>query len=192
MIREQYPHPIVLGSGSPRRKSLLAELGYSFTIRTSDADETPPPHLDGRGIAEYLAKHKADHIQTTPEEVLITSDTVVWHNGESLAKPAHKEDAQRMLLKLSGNTHEVITGVCLRHDAHHHIFSDVTRVQFKTLDADDIDYYIDTFKPYDKAGAYGIQEWIGMIGIEGIEGSYFNVVGLPVQRLDEALRSLIQ
>ena len=192
MNREQYPYPIVLGSGSPRRKSLLAELGYTFTIRTSDVDETPPPHLDGRGIAEYLAKHKADHIQTSREEVLITSDTVVWQDGESLAKPADKAEAREMLLKLSGNTHEVITGVCLRHDNQHHVFSDVTTVQFKTLNPEDIDYYIDTFKPFDKAGAHGIQEWIGMIGIVSIEGSYFNVVGLPVHRLDEALMYLIQ
>ena len=191
MNRAEYPHRIVLGSGSPRRRELLSDLGYTFSIRTADIDETPPPGLEGRQIAEFLAKHKAEHIETAPNEVLITSDTVVWHNGASLAKPANRNEAIEMITQLSGDTHQVITGVCLRHDEHLRVFSDVTEVKFKDLSRPDIEFYVDSYCPFDKAGAYGIQEWIGMIGIEYIRGSYFNVVGLPVEKLDTALLELL-
>lgn len=189
--RAEFPHKIVLGSGSPRRRELLSDLGYTFSIKTADVDETPPIGLDGQQIAEYLAKHKAQHIDTAPNEVLITSDTVVWHRNASLAKPADRNEAIEMITRLSGDTHQVITGVCLRHDEHLRVFSDVTEVKFKTLAQHDIEFYVDIYKPFDKAGAYGIQEWIGMIGIEYIRGSYFNVVGLPVEKLDAALLELV-
>ena len=191
MNRAEYPRRIVLGSGSPRRRELLSDLGYTFSIRAADIDETPPPGLEGRQIAEFLAKHKAEHIETAPNEVLITSDTVVWHNGASLAKPANRNEAIEMITQLSGDTHQVITGVCLRHDEHLRVFSDVTEVKFKDLSRPDIEFYVDSYYPFDKAGAYGIQEWIGMIGIEYIRGSYFNVVGLPVEKLDTALLELL-
>lgn len=192
MIRADYPFPLVLGSGSPRRKELLEQLGYSFEIRTSDIDETPPDGLIGKEIAEFLASEKSEHIKTKPNEVLITADTVVWNQGVSLAKPANKEEAMDMLTALSGGKHEVITGVCIRQGNHKVVFSDTTIVHFNSLQLEDINQYIDQYQPFDKAGAYGIQEWIGMIGIERIEGSYFNVVGLPVEKLDRTLKTFLE
>ncbi len=191
MNRAHFPYPIVLGSGSPRRRELLSDLGYTFSIRTAEVDETPPADLQGIEMAQFLAGHKANHILVQPHEVLITADTVVWHQGVSLAKPADRDEAIGMIQSLSGHTHEVITAVCLRHDGKQHAFSDVTEVSFRDLRRSDIEYYVDSYQPFDKAGGYGIQEWIGMVGIEQIKGSYFNVVGLPVEKLDAMLTGLL-
>lgn len=188
MSRTEYPYKLILGSGSPRRKELLAQLGYEFTVRTSDMDERPPADLKGSEIAEFLAAEKSDHITVSEHELLITADTVVWNRGLSLAKPSDRNEAIAMLKALSGGAHEVITGVCLRSEIQKVTFSETTIVHFKELSDSDIAFYVDHYKPFDKAGGYGIQEWIGMIGIHKIEGSYFNVVGLPVDRLDSELQ----
>ena len=188
MNRTEYPYKLILGSGSPRRKELLTQLGYEFTVRTSDMDERPPADLKGSEIAEFLAAEKSDHITISEHELLIAADTVVWNRGLSLAKPSDRNEAIAMLKALSGGAHEVITGVCLRSEIQKVTFSETTIVHFKELSDSDIAFYVDHYKPFDKAGGYGIQEWIGMIGIHKIEGSYFNVVGLPVDRLDSELQ----
>lgn len=180
----------LLASKSPRRQALLSELGLQFKVCTKDTPEEYPSHLKGKEIALFLAEHKATAFAADeiPEQtVLITADTVVWHQNESLAKPADPNTAREMLTKLSGCAHEVITGVCLRSRNNMRTFAVTTKVFFKALTPDEIDYYVEHYQPFDKAGGYGIQEWIGYIGIEKIEGSYFNVVGLPVQRVYQEL-----
>ncbi len=181
---------LILASKSPRRQQLMRELGYSFEVRTQAVAEDYHPSLQGKDIAEFLAAKKAGVFkeQLSHDEIVLTSDTVVWCDGESLAKAADEDEARVMLLKLSGRCHEVITGVCLLSQDHSEIFSATTRVCFRKLSEDEINYYIRNFSPYDKAGAYGIQEWIGMWAIEKIEGSYFNVVGLPTHLLPAALQ----
>ena len=180
--------PLLLASNSPRRKELLAGLGLTFEVRVKEVHEDFPEHLHRAEVAEFLASHKADaYLQDLTDEVLIAADTIVCLGDEILNKPADYADAFRMLRALSGVSHEVITGVCLLTREKKTVFHDVTKVYFKELTDAEIDYYITHYKPFDKAGAYGIQEWIGMIGIRMIEGSYFNVVGLPVQKLYEHL-----
>jgi len=176
-------YKLILGSASPRRGELLKQMGLTFETRPSVAKEIYPVELKRHEISDCLARLKAKSLISSLKhnEVLITSDTVVWHNGESLAKPRNKKAALEMLNKLNNGSHEVITSVCLTTVEHQQVAHAVTKVTFGLLTEEEMDYYIAHFKPYDKAGAYGIQEWIGLIGIEGIEGSYTNVVGLPTQ-----------
>ena len=181
---------IVLASNSPRRKELLAGLGLEYLTRVlPDVDESFPPELEGGDIPAYIAREKADSYRPTlaEDELLITADTIVWLDGEVLGKPKDMEDAKLMLRKLSGKTHHVVTGVCLTTEVRQRRFSVVTDVVFKELTDDEINYYVEKYKPLDKAGAYGIQEWIGYIGVTSITGSFFNVMGLPVQRIYEEL-----
>ena len=180
---------LILASGSPRRKLLLEDMGLDFEIRLKNIEEFYPDHLKGSEISEYLAKVKASpfHEELKENDLLITADTIVWLEGKALGKPEDKKEATAMLKKLSGKTHAVISSVALTSIEKQVIISDLTHVKFKNLSDEEIKYYIDHFKPFDKAGAYGIQEWIGYIGIEKIEGSYFNVVGFPVQKFYEAL-----
>ncbi|TXK52426.1 septum formation protein Maf [Pontibacter qinzhouensis] len=183
--------PLLLASNSPRRKELLAGLGLAFTVRVKEVHEDFPDHLQPAQVAEYLAGHKADaYAGELDDEVLITADTIVSVGDQILNKPADEAEAFKMLSLLSGQQHQVITGVCLLTKTSKTVFHDTTKVYFKHLTDAEIEYYIRTCKPFDKAGAYGIQEWIGMIGIERIEGSYFNVVGLPVQKLYSQLVEL--
>lgn len=180
---------LILASKSPRRQQLLSDLGYSFEVRAKEVDESHEPNLNGQEIAEFLASKKARAFKAELEEneILLSSDTVVWCKDESLAKAGSEEEAKSMLRKISGDSHQVITGVCLISKQHEIVFSDTTTVFFKVLTEDEIQYYVDHFKPFDKAGAYGIQEWIGMHGIEKIEGSYFTVMGLPTHLIGPML-----
>jgi len=183
-------YKLVLGSNSPRRVEFLKQMGLEFTQRVISIDESYPEELKGYEIAEYLAKRKAEaheHL-LAPDEILLTSDTVVWCNGESLEKAADRKEAIDMLTKLSDKSHEVITSICLTIFHDQLVTHQTTRVHFEKLSLDQIEYYVDTFKPFDKAGAYGIQDWIGLIGISKIEGSYSSVVGLPTSLLYNALK----
>ena len=185
---------IVLGSASPRRRELLAGLGLDFTVEaTPGAPETYSTGLRPDEVPVALAASKSEgfHRPLEPDEILITADTVVICGDDILGKPSDREDAVRMLRELSGRTHRVVTGVCIRDTGHRSIFSSTSEVEFKVLSDEEIDYYIGQYRPFDKAGGYGIQEWIGYIGITSIRGSYFNIVGLPVQRLYTALSEFI-
>ena len=184
---------IVLASNSPRRKELMSGLGVDYVVKTlPDVDESYPDTLQGEEIPLYIAKEKADAYQSMiePDELLITADTIVWMNGEVLGKPKDREDAIRMLRKLSGASHQVITGVCLTTKGWQNSFTVTTDVTFAVLSEEEIVYYVDKYSPMDKAGAYGVQEWIGFIGVESISGSYYNVMGLPVQKLYRELIKL--
>lgn len=179
-------YQIILASKSPRRQELLKELGVKFNIESKSVEEVYPDHLDDESIAIYLAELKAKPFQeeiVNTNKLVITADTIVCIDNEVLGKPNDKKEAITMLQKLSGKSHEVITGVTIMDQDKSKSFAVSTSVYFKALSLDEIEYYIDNYKPFDKAGAYGIQEWIGMTSIEKIEGSYFNVVGLPIQRL---------
>jgi septum formation protein len=184
---------IILASRSPRRQQLLKELGLNFEVVLKDYDETYPGNLQGEEIALFLANRKASLFKNeiSDNEIVITADTIVWCNNELLSKPEDEKDAARILRKLSGNTHEVITGVCILSTKREKVFSDSTKVTFEILDEEEIEYYVRNFNPIDKAGAYGIQEWIGIIACSHIEGSYFNVVGLPVHKLYKGLIDLV-
>jgi septum formation protein len=185
------PYKIILASNSPRRKELLAGLDLQFEVRVLQGiDESYPADLPTQKIAEFISKKKADaYVETmADDELVITADTVVILGNEVMGKPHDEADAKRMLGELSGRTHQVATGVTLSTRQRQTSFSVVTNVTFKQLSADEIDYYVRTYQPMDKAGAYGIQEWIGYIGVTALEGSYFNVMGLPVQRIYEALK----
>ena len=180
---------IILASNSPRRRELLAGLDVDYEVRVlKDIDETYPDNLPVADIPTYISREKAAAYTIADNELLLTADTVVVLGNEVLGKPADDADAKRMLRELSGKTHQVITGVCLTTTKMQHSFSVTTDVTFKELTDDEIDYYVTNYHPLDKAGAYGIQEWIGFIGVERIEGSYFNVMGLPVQRLYTELK----
>lgn len=177
---------IILASNSPRRKELLAGLGVKFDVRLIDGiDETYPGDIESHDVAEYIAKKKADAYKQSiaSNELIITADTVVILDDEIFGKPSNADDAYAMLQKLSGKTHQVITGVCLLTKTEQRVFRVTTDVTFKELEMEEIKYYVDNYKPFDKAGAYGIQEWIGYIGVTSLNGSYFNVVGFPVQRI---------
>ena len=181
--------PLILSSNSPRRKELLAGLDIPFEVRViEDIDESYPDSLPTGEIAEYIAQKKAAAYEVGNDEVLITADTIVVLDDQILGKPADAVEAKQMLRSLSGKTHHVITGVCLKSRDQQHHFSVISEVTFKTLADEEISYYVETYKPFDKAGAYGIQEWIGYIGVTGLSGSYFNVMGLPVQRIYEELK----
>ena len=183
MVKEYH---IVLASNSPRRKELLAGLGIEFDVRVlPDIDESYPATLSAKDTAEYIAEKKAAAYRKTmaEDELIITADTVVIVGNEVLGKPVDAAEAHEMLQKLSGRTHQVVTGVCLTTQTQTVHFSVETDVTFKTLTEEETDFYIEHYKPFDKAGAYGIQEWIGYIGCTGLRGSYYNVMGLPVQRI---------
>jgi len=183
---------IILASQSPRRKTLLEGLGIKFNvIRIPDSDETYPAYLDKFQIPIYLSDRKSQSFgQLNNKDILITADTIVWMDNHVINKPADYKEAHDILHRISGNKHEVITGVTVRTIYEKHSFYSHTEVFFTQLNDEEIDYYISNFKPYDKAGAYGIQEWIGYIGIEKINGSYFNVMGLPVQQLYGVLKNI--
>ena len=182
----ELPYKIILASNSPRRRELLAGLGLDFTVKViSGIDESWPHSLKGEDIPLYISREKAAPYKSLigPDELVITADTIVYVDGEVLGKPHDKADAVRMLRLISGRWHDVITGVTLMTAAKERSFAVTTRVRFCNLTDDEINRYVESGLPMDKAGAYGIQEWIGYVGVEAIEGSYFNVVGLPVQRL---------
>ena len=176
---------LILASGSPRRQELLKSLGVPFKIRLKEIDEDYPKHLKKSEISDYLAQLKSNAFveELTPKDLLITSDTIVWYHNMALGKPKSKDDAFQMLQKLSGKTHEVITSVCLKSLQKEDIFNSITKVTFKELSSKEIQFYIDNYNPMDKAGAYGIQDWIGQIGVTKIEGSYFNVMGFPIHKI---------
>lgn len=183
------PYKIILGSKSPRRQELLKGLDISFEVRVIETEETFSLTMPSREVPEFLAieKGKAHISFMDEEELIITSDTLVVCENEILGKPKDWEHAVEMLHKLSGKQHEVITGVCLTTSKKTISFSDTTKVFFKHLTEEQISYYVDKYEPFDKAGSYGIQEWIGYTGISSIEGSYFNVMGLPVSKLFDVL-----
>ena len=185
---------IILASGSPRRRQLLEELGLKFKVITRHYPETFPGHLREAEIAEYLAREKAGLFKKymRVNEIIITADTIVWCNNRVLGKPSGKDEAVEMIKILSGNTHEVITGVTILSPFKEKTFSDTTKVTFDSLTLEEILFYVENFKPYDKAGAYGIQDWIGLAACSRIEGSYFNVVGLPVQKPYRELQNFIK
>lgn len=193
LIEKLENYKIILGSASPRRKKILTDLGIKFTIQISKEQEDYPKHLNENEIAEFLAKQKAKFIlkKLTTNYLLITVDTIVLQNNTILHKPKDEYDAKRILNSLSGKKHTVISGVCITSNNKEAIFSSTTEVYFNNLSKDEIDYYIRKFKPFDKAGSYGIQEWIGDIGIKKINGSYNNVVGLPSAKLYQKLKLFI-
>lgn len=180
----------ILASKSPRRQQLLKSLGINFQVKTKEVDESYPLILKAHQIPEFLAEKKAgafvNHL--AENDLLITADTVVIIADKVLEKPSDYDDAVKMLSLLSGKQHQVITGVCLQTTGKKSVFSSLTNVEFKELSRNEIEYYVTNFQPYDKAGAYGIQEWIGSIGIRHIEGSFYNVMGLPLQRLYEEIQ----
>lgn len=186
MLDNLKKYKVILASNSPRRKELLAGLGVDYEVRTlPDVDESYPETLQGADIPLYIAKEKADAYvaMMQPGELMITADTIVWLDGKVLGKPQSREDALQMLRTMSGRTHEVFTGVCITTTDWQRSFTAQTEVRFATLSEEEIAYYVDNFQPMDKAGAYGVQEWIGFIGVENISGSYYNIMGLPVQKL---------
>jgi septum formation protein len=188
-------YDIILASMSPRRRFLLGELGLRFEVMANnDVEESYPASLQAEAIPLYLAKLKARSYRSLLKEntILITADTIVWMNNELIGKPRDAGDAKAMLKKLSGKMHYVYTGVCIASLTKEISFTAESKVYFRDLTHAEIDYYVDTHNPVDKAGAYGIQEWIGYIGVERIEGSYFNVMGLPVQKLYSALIQFIE
>ncbi len=183
-------HKIVLGSQSPRRKQLLEQAGFSFDIRTKPIDESFPEDMPVEEVAQYLAEQKADaaqHLLETDEEVLLTADSVVILAGKIYGKPVDAEDAKKIIRELSGQTHQVITGVCLLSRSKKISFSGVSKVSMQALSEQEIDFYISQYQPFDKAGSYGIQEWIGLCKISHIEGTYANIMGLPVDLVYEYL-----
>lgn len=193
MLENLNKYKVVLASNSPRRKELLSGLGIAYEVKTlPDIDESFPEGMDGVEIPAYIARAKADAYREmmAPDELIITADTIVWLDGEVMGKPHDAEDARRMLRALSGQTHQVITGVCLTTADAQKAFATVTDVTFCRLSEEEIAYYVEHYRPMDKAGSYGIQEWIGFVGVESISGSYFNVMGLPIQRLYTELKKL--
>lgn len=190
MLDQLLKRKIILASASPRRQFLLKDLGLNVEIKTKEVEEVYPDHLKGKAIVLYLAELKANVFSDDeiPEDaILIAADTIVCLDDEVLTKPANYDDAFNIISSLSGKKHEVISGVCLRSAKKKITFHAITEVYFKQLSEEEIHHYIKHYKPYDKAGAYGIQEWIGYIGIEKISGSFYNVMGMPIQRLYEEL-----
>ncbi len=185
-------YKLILASASPRRQQLMKDAGFTFEVRLKNVEEKYPQELHLENVPEYLSKVKASAFreELKADEVLITADTVVCIHDRILGKPADRKEAISMLQKLSGNRHLVVTGVSVTTRTEQLSFSSRTDVFFKRLSNEEIEFYVDTYKPFDKAGAYGIQEWIGYIGIERIEGSFYNVMGLPIQKLYETLRKL--
>ena len=186
---KEFPYQIILGSNSPRRQELLKSLGFTFLNKPINADESFPIDLLAEEIALYLAEKKADAYSEDLKdtEILITADTIVWCEGKVFNKPANFIEGKKMLETLSGKMHEVFTGVCLKSGNKQTTFYDVSKVYFKKLKPEEIEYYLINFTPYDKAGGYGVQDWLGYIAIDKIEGSFYNVMGLPVKELYEEL-----
>lgn len=184
---------LILASQSPRRRSLMSDCGLQFECRSYDVEELYPSDLAAEDVAEYLARLKSDAYpeELSSKDILITADTVVVHEGSILGKPNGREGARKMLESLSGSEHIVVSGVVLRSRSRVVSFSATTKVSFSTLSSEQIEYYLEAYAPYDKAGSYGIQEWIGYIGVEHIEGSFYNVMGLPIQRLYSELSSFV-
>ena len=176
---------IILASGSPRRQQFFKEMDLHYTIRLKEIEEIYPEHLQAEEITNFLAELKANAFENELKEndVLVTSDTIVWLNGKALGKPKDYDDAFQMLQQLANQTHEVITSVCLKSIDKTEVFHCVTKVTFANLSDEAIKYYLDNYQPFDKAGSYGIQDWIGLVGISKIEGSYTNVVGLPTEKV---------
>lgn len=185
---------IILASRSPRRQNLMRELQIPFETMVRDCDENFPPDMDPMEVPAYLANKKSEVYTDilTEEKLLITADTIVIQNDKIIGKPKDEGDATRLLQQLSDNIHLVVTGVCLRTTNKQRVFSSLTKVKFRQLGQDEINYYVQHFKPMDKAGAYGIQEWIGFIGVEKIEGSFFNVMGLPTQQLYTEMLNILK
>lgn len=185
---------LVLGSKSPRRKYILEQAGFHFEVFTKDVEEIYPPETPVRQVPQYLAEIKAKAIaaDVTADAVVITSDTIVLLDGVIYGKPTDRSDAVRILQTLSGNMHEVITGVCLVQGDRSHTFSETTKVYFDVLNNEEIEWYVDNFEVMDKAGAYAVQEGIGLIGVTGMDGDYFNVMGLPMNRLYRELQVFIE
>lgn len=192
MLREKLKnHHIILASGSPRRHQFFKDLDIAFTIQLKEVEEIYPASLKGLEITDFLADLKSKAFTNLEEkDVLITSDTIVWLDGKALGKPKDKPAAFEMLRALSGKKHEVMTSILIKSNYFQKIVNDTTVVYFKEISDEEINYYIDNYKPFDKAGAYGIQEWIGFIAIDKIEGSFFNVVGLPIHKLYDELMNL--
>lgn len=194
MLENLAAYRIILGSNSPRRRELLAGLDLSFDVHVIPGlEENYPDSLQPQEIPVFLSKQKAEAYLPTLEDqvLLITADTIVWNETEVIGKPKNREDAIRMLRSLSGHEHQVVTGVCLTTTKKQETFSVVSSVRFASLTDEEIIYYVDKYKPFDKAGAYGIQEWIGYVGVESISGSFYNVMGLPVQRLYQELKRFV-
>lgn len=192
MLENLNKYEIVLASNSPRRKELLQRMGVNFKVRTLfGIDESTPDSLRGEDIVCYISRNKAKAYQSSmaPNELLITADTIVYVDGEVMGKPKNAEQAKEMLHKLSGKTHQVITGVTIVTAKRTENFGVTSQVKFTNITDEEINFYVDNYLPFDKAGAYGIQEWIGIVAVEEIKGSYFNVVGLPVQRLYQKLKT---
>lgn len=192
MLENLNKYEIVLASNSPRRKELLQRMGVNFKVRTLfGIDESYPGSLRGEDIVCYISRNKAKAYQSSmaPNELLITADTIVYVDGEVMGKPKNAEQAKEMLHKLSGKTHQVITGVTIVTAKRTENFGVTSQVKFTNITDEEINFYVDNYLPFDKAGAYGIQEWIGIVAVEEIKGSYFNVVGLPVQRLYQKLKT---
>lgn len=192
MLENLNKYEIVLASNSPRRKELLQRMGVNFKVRTLfGIDESYPDSLRGEDIVCYISRNKAKAYQSSmaPNELLITADTIVYVDGEVMGKPKNAEQAKEMLHKLSGKTHQVITGVTIGTAKRTENFGVTSQVKFTSITDEEINFYVDNYLPFDKAGAYGIQEWIGIVAVEEIKGSYFNVVGLPVQRLYQKLKT---
>lgn len=191
MLKNLVNTKIILASGSPRRQQFFRDLRLPFEIRLRDIPENYPSHLVREEITDYLAKLKAEAFleELNDNELLITADTIVWLDGKALGKPADKQDAQLMLQELSGKMHEVISSFCLISRKKEIVSNETTRVYFKNLESEEIKFYVEHYETLDKAGSYGIQDWIGLIGISSIEGSYFNVMGLPTEKLYESLKN---
>jgi len=185
-------YKLILASGSPRRQQFFKDLDLDFEIRLKEIEEVFPAELQAEAITNYLAELKASAFEgeLNDNEILITSDTIVWHNGKALGKPKDEQDAFEILKSLSNATHEVITSVCFKTNAETTVMYEVTQVTFNELSDEAIRYYIKNYKPYDKAGAYGIQEWIGFVAVSKIEGSYANVMGMPTDKVYEYLSKL--
>jgi septum formation protein len=194
MLRKRFKNiKIILASGSPRRQQFLKDLDLDFEIRLKEIEEVYPKTLQALEITDYLAQLKAAAFENELQEneLLITSDTLVWLNEKALGKPVNYDDAFRMLQEMSNKTHEVITSVCFKTKHKTQLVNDTTKVTFGNLSDQSIKYYLENYKPYDKAGSYGIQEWIGLVGIVKIEGSYTNVVGLPTQKVYDFLSNFL-
>ena len=195
MLNHTEPLHIILGSQSPRRRELMAGLDILFSCVTIDADESYPADLKAGDIPMYISRAKARAYvsELQDNDLLITSDTIVWLNGEMLGKPQNEEEAKAMLARLSGQTHEVYTAVCFADkNGELETWVDCTKVTFNTLSEEDIDYYVSKYRPLDKAGAYGVQEWIGYVGVTRMEGSYFNVMGFPICHVYERLKKYLR
>lgn len=185
---------LLLGSKSPRRQTLLKALGLHYTLVETEVDEIYPPHLQGLEIARFLCELKADAFDIsllTKDSILVTADTIVWLDGKCIGKPSDRSEAIAMLQQLSGKQHSVYSGICLKTATQKTVFHAHSKVTFRELKQEEIEFYVTHHKPFDKAGSYGIQDWIGYVGITGIEGCYYNVMGFPVQRFYEELSKFI-